>query len=162
MAESLKLLLDNDPAINSQEDLARAIGKGKVWVSKLLRILDLPGALREKVSTSKLLIPHDALSEIARLTDAKKQDELVDALVNGASMRDIRGEINIHKGKAPTSKEGVSTPKPRWVFHTEHGADIIVQSRRARLSLDNRVAALQEALEQVNVNHAILRRFEAI
>ena len=46
----------------------------------MLRILDLPATLREKVSTSKLLIPHDALSEIARLTDTKKQGELVEAL----------------------------------------------------------------------------------
>ncbi len=162
LAESLKLLLDNDPAIKTQEDLAKAIGKSKVWVSKVLRILDLPESLREKVSTSKLLIPHDALSEIARLTDIKKQSELVEALVNGATMRDIRGEINIHRGKAPAPKEGASTPKPKWVFHTEHGADIIVQSKRVRLSLDERIAALSEALEQAKVNQVVLTRFEPV
>ena len=71
----------------------------------------------------------------------KKQSKLVEALVNGATMRDIRGEINIHKGEAPAPKEGASTPKPKWVFHTEHGADIIVQSKKARLSLDERIVA---------------------
>ena len=147
LAESLKLLLDSDPAIKTQDDLAQTIGKSKVWVSKVLRILDLPEALRGKVSTSKLLIPHDALSEIARLTDAKKQTALIDALVDGATMRDIRSEINVHKGKA-LSKEAAATPKPKWVFHTEQGADIIVQSKKARLSLDERIAALQEALKQ--------------
>ena len=65
-------------------------------------------------------------------------------------------------GKAPAPKEGASTPKPKWVFHTEHGADIIVQSKRARLSLDDRIAALQEALEQAKVNQVILSRFETV
>jgi ParB family chromosome partitioning protein len=148
LAESLKLILANDPKIKTQDDLAQTIGKSKVWVSKVLRILDLPEALKLKVSTSKLFIPHDALSEIARLTDSAKQEELIDALVNGATMRDIRSEISVHKGKAPASTEGTATPKPKWVFHTAHGADIIVQAKTSHLSLDDRIAALQEALAQ--------------
>jgi ParB family chromosome partitioning protein len=154
LAESLKLLLANDPKIKTQEDLAQAIGKSKVWVSKVLRILDLPEPLKAKVSTSKLLIPHDALSEIARLTDTQKQAELVGALVNGATMRDIRTEISVHKGKAPAPKEGTATPKPKWVFHTEHGADIIIQAKKSSLSLDERIAALQEALKQAKAERS--------
>jgi hypothetical protein len=29
-----------------------------------------------------------------------------------------------------------SAPKPKWVFHTEHGADIIIQSKKSRLTLE--------------------------
>ena len=117
-------------------------------MSKVLRILDLPEVLREKVATSQLSVPADALAEIARLTDAKKQGEMIESLINGATMRDIRSEISIHKGKAPAPKEGETAPKPKWVFHTEHGADIIVQAKQAQLSLDERIAALQQALKQ--------------
>jgi|APEBP8051073178_1049388.scaffolds.fasta_scaffold09859_2 ParB-like partition proteins len=148
LAESLKLVLDNDPNIKTQEELAQTIGKSKAWVSKVLRILDLPEALKEKVSRAKLLIPHDALSEVARVDDPKKQAELVEALVNGATREDVRSDINVHKGKTPAKKEGEAVPKPKWVFHTEHGADIIIQSKKAQLSLDERIAALQEALKQ--------------
>ena len=148
LAESLKLILDNDPKITTQEDLAQAIGKTKSWVSDMLRIGDLPAPLKAKVRTSELFIPSDAVSKIARLDDPKVQAALVEELLRGASTRDIRGRINAHKGKESQVKEDSRLPKPKWVFHTEHGADVIVQSKKSRLSLDERIAALQEALKQ--------------
>lgn len=154
LAESLKLILDNDPKINTQEDLAKAIGKTKSWVSDMLRIGDLPQRLQAKVRTSELFIPSDAVSKIARLDDPKVQATLVDDLLKGASTRDIRERINTHKGKAPPKKEEVAAPKPKWVFHTEHGADVIVQAKKTRLSLDERISALQEALKQAKAQKA--------
>ncbi len=148
LAESLKILLEEDPKIRNQEALAQAIGKNKVWVSEMLRIGDLPDALKEKVRTSELLISADAVSKIARLADPQLQDELIDEILTGGTVRAIRERINVHKGKTPAKKEAETTPKPKWVFHTEHGADIIIQSKKAQLSLDERVAALQEALKQ--------------
>ena len=153
LAESLGLLLENDPAIKTQDNLATAIGKPKSWVSDMLRIRDLPLPLREKVRTSELLIPADAVSKIARLDDRKVQERLVDELLSGASVRDIREQISVHKGKAPAQpKEGPSAPKPKWVFHTEHGADIIIQAKKSRLSLDERIQALAEALKQAKAD----------
>lgn len=148
LAGSLKFLLDSDPKIKTQEDLAQAIGKDKSWVSHMLRILDLPDELKEKIGTSQLLLSADAVSKVARLDDPKLQAELIDELVAGGTVRQIRERINVHKGKAPTTTEGAATPKPKWVFHTQYGADIIIQSKQARLSLEERIAALQEALEQ--------------
>ena len=151
LATSLALLLENDTTIKTKRDLAAQVGKSEVWVSKILRILDLPEALREKLSTSKVFISADAASEAARQDDAKLQEALIEGLVSGATVREIREQINVHKGKAPAkpkSEEPAPAPKPKWVFHTEHGADIIVQSKKLRLSLDERIAALQEALKQ--------------
>lgn len=148
LAESLKALIDNDPKIKTQDDLAKAIGKDKTWVSQMLRILDLPAALKQKVGTSQLLISADAVSKVARLSDAKVQAELIDQLLGGGTVREIRDRISVHKGKTPAPRDVAATPKPKWVFHTEQGADIIVQSKKARLSLDERIAALQEALKQ--------------
>ena len=147
LAESLQLLLDNDPKIKTQEDLARSIGKPKSWVSDMLRIRDLPEDLAAKVRTSELLIPADAVSKIARLTDRKVQSALIDELLGGGTTREIREQISVHKGKVP-AKEASAAPKPKWVFHTEHGADIIVQAKKSRLSTDERIAALAEALKQ--------------
>ncbi len=149
LATSLNLLMENDPTIKTKRDLAAQIGKSEVWVSKMLRILDLPEALKEKLSTSKVLISAEAASEAARQTDSSLQEALIDGLVSGATVREIREQINIHKGKAPAqTTESTVTPKPKWVFHTEHSADVIVQSKKARLSLNERIEALAEALKQ--------------
>ena len=53
----------------------------------------------------------------------------------------------------PPRAAGHNKSKPKWVFHTGRGANIIVQSKTARLSLDQQIAAIQEALEQVEANH---------
>ena len=149
LASSLQLMLDNDPKLKTKRDLAAQVGKNEVWVSKMLRILDLPEALKAKLSTSKVFISAEAASEAARQTDAKLQAALIEGLVSGATVREIREQINVHKGKAPVKeKEDAAPPKPKWVFHTEHGADIIVQSKKSRLSLEERIEALAEALKQ--------------
>lgn len=149
LATSLNLLMENDPTIKTKRDLAAQVGKSEVWVSKMLRILDLPEALKEKLSTSKVLISAEAASEAARQTDSSLQEALIDGLVSGATVREIREQINIHKGKAPAkTAESTVTAKPKWVFHTEHSADVIVQSKKARLSLNERIEALAEALKQ--------------
>jgi len=57
LAEALQSLIDEHPSIESQVDLAKLIGKDKSWVSQMLRILDLPVHLRQKVETSQLSIP---------------------------------------------------------------------------------------------------------
>lgn len=154
LAESLKQLLENDPDMTNQEDLAKAIGKDKSWVSHMLRILDLPTALKKKVGTSQLFLSADAVSKVARLDDPKLQEELIDELLLGGTVRSIRERINTHKGKAPTEKtETTTVPKPKWVFHTAH-ADIIIQAKGADLSKTERIAALEDALNQAKALRA--------
>lgn len=153
LAESLQTLLNDDPAIKTKRDLAAQIGKSEVWVNKMLRILDLPAELQQKLSTSKVFVSAEAASEVARQSDSALQEALVERLVSGATVRAIRDEVNVHKGRAPAkpkaeADEGATAPKRKWVFHTEHGADIIIQAKKARLSVDERIAALQEAIEQ--------------
>ncbi len=141
MAEALQSLLD-DSTVESQQKLAKAIGKDKTWVSQMLRILDLPLELRRKVETSQLSLPYDAVTKIARLSDRGQQEHLTDALLNGATARDIRERIKELKGKA-------EAPKPKIAFSTRHEATVIVQSMTQRgLSAARCAAALQEALKQ--------------
>ena len=97
MAVGLKYLLDNDPEVTTQDALAERLGKRKVWVSEMLRILDMPKPLQERVRTSELAT--DTLTKIARETDPAFQEELVEAAISGATVRDIRERINERKGK---------------------------------------------------------------
>jgi ParB family transcriptional regulator, chromosome partitioning protein len=152
MAEALQTLMDEDDRVRTQEDLARLIGKDKTWVSGMLRILTIPTELQEKVGTSQLSIGYDAMMRVARIDDGDQQADLVEALVSGASNRDIRQRIDEIRGKprkAPTDAESTSAaPKPKRVYHTAHRATVIVQSTSSRLNTDTVIAALEEALAQ--------------
>jgi ParB family chromosome partitioning protein len=147
MAEALQSLLDDNDAIQTQDDLAKVIGKDKTWVSGMLRILTLPSALQKKVGSTQLSIPYDAMIRIARLEDSKHQSDLVELLLGGASQREIRERIDQIKGKSkmPAVGEG-SAAKPKRVYHTKYKATVIVQSETARLTSDQVIEALQEAL----------------
>jgi ParB family transcriptional regulator, chromosome partitioning protein len=151
MAEALQTLMDEDERVRTQDDLARLIGKSKVWVSGMLKILTLPTDLQQKVRTSELSIGYDAMIRVARI-DGEQQAELVEALVHGASSRDIRQRIDDIKGKPkkipPDAESTSAPPKPKRVYHTAHRATVIVQSTSSRLDTDTVIAALEEALAQ--------------
>lgn len=150
MAEALQSLLDDENEIDSQDKLAAVIGKDKTWVSRILRILSLPADLRARVATSQLSIPYDAVAHIARQKDVALQEQLIDELLSGASVRDIRSRIDEHKGieKRTTADAARTAHKPKQVFHTTQKATVIIQSESASALRHERViAALQEALK---------------
>jgi ParB family chromosome partitioning protein len=146
MAEALQALLDEDQRVKTQDDLAKTIGKDKTWVSGMLRILTLPVKLQQKVGSTQLTISYDAMIRIARLEDEKHQDQLIEQLLTGATQKEIRDEIDRLKGK-PAKVSGES-PKPKRVYHTKYKATIIVQSQTSRLTGDQVIEALQDALGQ--------------
>ncbi|HEX8340110.1 MAG TPA: ParB/RepB/Spo0J family partition protein [Tepidisphaeraceae bacterium] len=153
MAEALQSLLDEDERVSSQDDLAKLIGKDKTWVSGMLRILSLPVELQRQVGTSQLSIGYDAVMRIARLDRPDAQRELIAALVTGASNRDIRQRIDELKGKpgkgtSPSSKGEPAEPKPKRVYHTSFKCTVIAQGTTTRLTSDQVIAALKQALDQ--------------
>lgn len=142
MAEALQSLMEEDPRIATQEDLTRIIGKDKSWISGMLRILTLPASLQEKVGYTQLSLSYDSMIRIARLDDPRLQTELIEMLLQGASQGDIRERIGQAKGKRRDS----SQPKPKRAFRTHHRAVVIVQAMNSRLTNEQCVAALEEAL----------------
>jgi ParB family chromosome partitioning protein len=151
MAEALQGLMDEDQRVKTQDDLARLIGKQKSWVSGMLNILALSTDLRRKVQTSELSISYDSIMNIARIGDRKAQKELIDAVLSGVSNRDIRQRIGEMKGKGghkSDSASSTSTPKPKKVYYTKYKATVIVQSQTSRLTSDQVMEALQDAMGQ--------------
>ena len=144
MAEALQALLDEDERVKTQDDLAKLIGKDKAWVSGMLRILSLPPELQQAVGFTQLSISYDSMIRVARVEDAKHQGELINALLTGASQRQIRDRIDELKGKKKTD----GPTKPKKVFHTKYKATVIVQSMTTRLTNEQTMEALQEALGQ--------------
>lgn len=152
MAEALQSLLDEDNEITSQRELAKVIGKDETWVSRMLRILDLPTQLQAKLATSQVSITYDAVATIARLEGREEQEQLVEMLLAGATNRDIRGHINVLRGggKKDANIDGsiAEKPKPKRVYHTAQKATVIVQSKSSTLSSERVITALEEALSQ--------------
>jgi ParB family chromosome partitioning protein len=147
MAEALQALLDEDERVKTQNDLAKLIGKDETWVSGMLRIITLPVKLQHKVGSTQLSISYDAMIRIARLEDEKQQSQLIDQLLSGATQKEIRDEIDRLKGKTAQSGSATgSAPKPKRVYHTKHKATVIIQSETSRLTSDQVIEALQEAL----------------
>lgn len=150
LAEVLQELLEDESDINTHEALARTVGKDITWVSSMLRILSLPVHLRDRLGTSQLSLSWESVARIARVKDSAHQEELVDALLAGATHREIRGRIQEHsggrgKGDSTSPKAAV---KPKQVYHTDQKATVIVQSENTRsLSSERVIAALQEALK---------------
>lgn len=154
LAEALQGILDEDPEVKTQDDLAALIGKDKTWVSGMLRILSLPPELQEKVGTSQLSIGYESMIRIARLDDPKQQRELVAALLAGATHREIRNRIEEQQPlRVGGSKSGGgklasgNAPKPKRAFKTDHQAIVVVQSTTSRLTPDRVVLALRSALQ---------------
>lgn len=148
LAAALATLIENLGL--SQNEIAKRIGKTKAWISDVLTLLDLPKTLREKVQTSELSVSIDSLSRIARLEDSQLQELVLDALLSGATVRQIRELIReVTPEKKPAKKGAVvsQTAKPKRVFATEHKAVVIVQGTTGRLTTDQTIAALQEALK---------------
>jgi ParB family chromosome partitioning protein len=151
MAEALQAMIDEDERIKSQDDLAAIIGKHKSWISGMLRILTLPPPLQHKVGSTQLNLSYDAVIRIARLGDVRQQEELIELLSGGASQRAIRQRIDGIKGKAKPKNDAApadadAKPKPKRVYRTKYNAIVIVQSLTEKLTSDQCMEALQEAL----------------
>lgn len=149
LAEALQGILDEDPAMKSQDALAALIGKDKAWVSGMLRVLSLPADLRAKVGSTQQSIGYDAIIRIARLDDPRLQREMIEALLGGATQREIRTLIESHHSAKPSSNPSSKSdaPKPKRAFKTEHQAIVVVQSTTSRLTPDRVVLALRAALK---------------
>lgn len=145
MAEALQSLLD-DGHFARQDKLAAAIGKRKQWVNDILAILALPTDLLLSVRSSDRPIAYDAMTRIARTDDRKRQEDLVELALGGATVRDIRDKIGTTDAKRPSS--GGDGPKPKRVFRTDHKMVVIVQSETSEISARGVVDALREALDQ--------------
>lgn len=126
----------------TQDQVARHLGKNKGWVSGVLRILDLPEDVRQKVGYTQRPLSVDALTRIARLEDPNLQSRLVDAVIAGGSQTDIRAQIRqARRGRMTT----VASYGERR-FSARHGIVVTVRSATVRLTDEHVVAALREAL----------------
>lgn len=144
LAEALQTLLEEDKSIKTQRDLAKLIGKRESWISDMLRILSLPPILQEKLRTSKVPIPYDAVMRVARVPESKAQTALVTDILEGKSNREIREKIK-------QAKDPRAADKPQHAQHkiATKKATVVVRFNKATASKQEVIQALEEALAHV-------------
>jgi ParB/RepB/Spo0J family partition protein len=128
----------------SQQQVADQLGKSKTWLSAVLRILDLSDGAKEKVGCAQLPLSVDSLTRISRLDDPELQSELVDGLLAGKTQGEIRERIR----QADRGRRPKPAPRAKRTFRTRHEAVVTVQSETSRLTRDQLIAALQQALAE--------------
>ena len=88
----------------SVSDISKAINKSKTYLSKVMSILKLCKTVVDDLSTDKTVKDLDALYELQKIKDEKKQEKLYFLFKDKKITRDdIRLEIKKQKGNVPTN-----------------------------------------------------------
>lgn len=144
LAQALLEMKEENPEVKTNRDLAGRIGKSEQWVGQMLKILDLPDEAQAKIRSADRIIPYDSVIEIARLTDETAQASLLESVLSGATVRQVREQAKESKpgraGKPKTqSTKKIATSKG-WV---------IIHCDKKTAKKDDYVLALQEAMKAV-------------
>ena len=143
LAETLQSLLDAK-AVPTQRELARQVGKSEQWMSGMLRILDMPAQIKDKLRGPANAIGYDTLQRIAQVDDPKVQEELVQAALAGETSREIRLRIDGGKSKPKArAKQGRGS-----VFHYTEKVGSCVATVKARRE-DGAREAMLRAIRQL-------------
>lgn len=129
----------------TQESVGKAIGKARNTVSELLSLLKLPETIKQDVRTSDVA-SKSMLVELAKM-DAPAQLKAWQAFKEGKpatvkAMRDTKQGKDVEDA-TPAQK------KAKKVFHTKQKASVIVQAEGEKLTDKQVIAALREALAQI-------------
>ncbi len=127
-------------------EIARRVSKSRSRITELLSLTRIPPDVRAECLRADL--SRDSLYLVARQPSAERMREVLRDAASGWS-REVR------RMRARTGPERFHTAKrPRRVYHTPHGVDIIVQSHGDTLSLDRIQRGLQAALDDAHAERA--------
>lgn len=148
LAQALQEMKEENPDVKTNRDLAQQIGKSEQWVGQMLKILDLPEPALKKIRASDRAIPYDSVIEIARLTDEKAQGNLLDSVLAGATVRQVREKAKAAKparGATP-ARAGKSKAKSTQKIPVTKGW-VIIHCTKKTAGKEDYIEALQEALK---------------
>lgn len=128
----------------THEQIAEQIGKSRTYITQVLSLNRVPRKVREECQTSDIPLSRDTLQLIAKQDNEARMREVLDAALHGLPKEEQRERAR--KG-APRTEN--AHRKAKRVYPTGHGAIVIVQSTSTRLSDEQIVRALEEAIEQV-------------
>jgi ParB family transcriptional regulator, chromosome partitioning protein len=129
----------------TQESVGKVIGKARNTVSELLSLLKLPETIKQDVRTSDVA-SKSMLVELAKL-EPSAQLKAWQAFKEGKPAT-VKAMRDTKQGK-DESDAVPALKKAKKVFHTKQKASVIVQADGEKLTDKQVIAALREALEQI-------------
>jgi ParB family chromosome partitioning protein len=144
LSQALLEMKEENPDVKTNRDLAASIGKSEQWVGQMLKILDLSDEAKEQINSSKRVIPYDAVIEIARVSDPKAQRELLETVLAGATVRQVREKARATKPAAKRAGKSQTTQK----IPTSKGW-VIIHCQKKTAGKADYLAALAEAVKAV-------------
>ncbi|MBZ0252649.1 MAG: ParB/RepB/Spo0J family partition protein [Candidatus Methylomirabilis sp.] len=129
----------------TQVQLAKALAKSKAEVSEVLKLRELPEAIKAEVRTSELS-KKSLFLEANREADPAARDGLFHAILSG-EFRTVR-QLREHKRQA--KKAPSRRPKHKAVFKTETGATVTVQLTTSKADAEAVRSALRDAMTQAS------------
>jgi ParB family transcriptional regulator, chromosome partitioning protein len=95
----------------TQEKLSEGLGKSRVSIANILRLLKLPQEIQQELRNGRISFAHGrALLEIG---DENQQRKLVQEIISkGLSVRELENLIKMHRPRLPKRKIGISNKEP--------------------------------------------------
>lgn len=127
----------------THEIIAQRMGKSRTYITQTISLARIPEKVRQECPSSDIRLSRETLYLIAKQETAERMLELLRQALGGASQDEKRETAR--KG-APRAE---SAPrKAKMVYSTDAGAAVIVQSETESLTMEQAVAALEQALQK--------------
>lgn len=123
----------------SVSDISNAINKSKTYLSKIMSILKLSKKIVEDLSTDKTVKDLEALYELQKIEDNKKQEKLYFLFKDKNITRDdIRAEVKAQKNKLPINTVNYKCSKNKLSL----SIDLTKLDSKKASELENKIESL--------------------
>ena len=129
------------------QQVADAVCVNKSTVSRCLSLLTLPEDVQQKIRSGE--IPANTAQQLTKIKDETQQREFIEQIETGGLSRDAAREA-VEKtlpGKAKTNKRG--KPVTTKTIKLENGVTVSVKVRKKKVTKDDYIAYLEEALDLI-------------
>lgn len=147
LAYAIQEMKEENPDVKTNRDIAGLVGKSEQWVGAILKVLHLPEELQKEIRAADRTVPYESVIQIARINDATDQRKLLDSVLSGASVREVREQAKSTKSIAKPEVQGREESKQK--IPTSKGW-VIIHCDTKSAKKDDYVTALTEALKAIS------------
>jgi ParB family chromosome partitioning protein len=95
----------------TQEKMSEVLGKARVTVTNILRLLKLPQEIQEEIKRGRISFAHGRV--LLEIDDANQQRRLTQQIISkGLSVRELENLIKMHRPKAAKRRMGQAVREP--------------------------------------------------
>ena len=146
LAHALQEMKEDNPDVKTNRDLAVIVGKTEQWVGQMLKVLSLPEETQTELRAAPRPIAYDSVLQIARIEDPAEQKRLVNKVLSGATVKDVREHVR--EAKIGSGREGKRKQPVKQKIKVS-GGWVVVHLEHAEGVRADFLAALTEAVKSL-------------